>query len=273
MSSPVPAPANPFQALIDATKGDLARLHDVYETHRTRRNAQQKALLLADGGGIVVDDILAQLESDPTYTDPRNSLVIWARPPRAVRDIVQQIQAKLRALAPHLWLMPVDDLHITALEIAHSLPAPAIRALVARLGPAADDIARFPAETPPRLVRPQLSMDPSAVALQFLPADDGRESYHALRCALWERLRAAGVDIVSRYVAPSAHVTLARFVTRADHDSADKMRRWVAGIEDVNEWLRREWWDRVWWDVGVGKGLILRQGRVWYGGGETVAEG
>ena len=87
------------------------------------------------------------------------------------------------------------------------------------------------------------------------------------------------------------------------------MERWVKEIEGVNEWLKGELWPRgeggklrrgrpegdaegvgeeggagmegeqEWipeggeWVVGEGKGLDLRKGVLWYGGGETVRLG
>ena len=76
-----------------------------------------------------------------------------------------------------LWLMPPDDLHITALEIAHSLPADNIHSIVSLLGEhAARELVAFPTTnvTPPRLVHPQLSIDRSAVALQELRGSSRR---------------------------------------------------------------------------------------------------
>lgn len=98
---------------------------------------------------------------------------------------------------------------------------------------------------------------------------------------------------------PSAHITIGRFLTQNDHDSQEKMEAWVREIEAVNEWLEGELWPRAmergeeggagkerghcgqreWipeggeWVIGEGKGLCLRKGVLWYGGGETVRLG
>ena len=95
---------------------------------------------------------------------------------------------------------------------------------------------------------------------------------------------------------PSAHLTLGRFVTTSDHETVGQRRRWVEAIEDVNAWLQREYWGEegdgedtgtvtatappsvterkgLEWVVGSEKGLEVREGRLWYGGGTTVAVG
>lgn len=63
------------------------------------------------------------------------------------------------------------------------------------------------------------------------------------------------------------------------------MERWIEEIEGVNRWLEVEFWPRGdgeqaesineggEWIVGEGKGLDLRKGKLWYGGGETVMLG
>jgi hypothetical protein len=97
------------------------------------------------------------------------------------------------------------------------------------------------------------------------------------------------VTVASRYVIPSAHLTIGRFVTKKDFEGRDgtvekeKIRRFVEVIADVNEWLEREYWPKEdgrvgkeggEWIVGEEKGLEFRKGALWYGaGGETVLLG
>jgi len=144
-----------------------------------------------------------------------------------------------------------------------------------------------------------LTYDAAAVALSLLPAagKDGDEyGYHHLRASLWEvgsvtskgnvertrsegregtEAKVEGVEINTRYIVPSAHLTIARFVTDEGQMGMDAMERWVGRIEEVNEWLEREYWgdDGLEWVVGEGKGLDFRKGPCWYGGGESVAVG
>lgn len=113
---------NPFLTLITETNNDAVsniqrfvirdyvkplyqdQLQSRYENHRVNRNAQQAAKILApDFAGWDLDEILMRLDG-PTkeegFVDPRNCLVIWARPPSPIRDLVEFVQSKLRRVAP-----------------------------------------------------------------------------------------------------------------------------------------------------------------------------
>jgi hypothetical protein len=93
-------------------------------------------------------------------------------------------------------------------------------------------------------------------------------------------------------VIPSAHLTIARFVTTEDFEvteggkvDGEKVKRFVEVIGEVNQWLEREFWPKDdgeeksikeggEWIVGQEKGLEFRKGALWYGsGGETVVLG
>lgn len=204
---------------------------------------------------------------------------------------------------------------MTALEITHSRTPDFVASLVAQLASAAAvaALANHPSSSPrhrARLVRPLLGFDASAIALSFVPASGGeglvggRDSggreraagddgytYHHLRRDLFEKATQAGIEVGSRYVVPSAHLTVARFIRDGDFwaDGEEgkvdggKVRRLVERIEEVNEWLKREFWPKGEgegikeggeWVVGEGKGLDCRKGALWYGsGGETVMLG
>nr|POE93398.1 hypothetical protein CFP56_19410 [Quercus suber] len=98
--------------------------------------------------------------------------------------------------------------------------------------------------------------------------------------------QSAGVQVASRYVIPSAHLTIGRFIAKADFETEigetdrEKVRQLVAVIEEVNEWLEREYWAegedgrQGWnWIVGEEKGLECRKGTLWYGGGHVLFVG
>lgn len=188
--------------------------------------------------------------------------------------------------------MPQQNLHMTAMEITHSLTRDEIEAIVQKLEPAVKEIADFTLDHRARLVKPMVSYDAQALALSFLPAvDEGDRSlgedkytYHHLRRDLFDKIQGAGVKVASRYVIPSAHLTIARFITKKDFERADgsvdhqKVEKLVETIDEVNEWLQREYWPREegpikdggQWVVGEQKGLDCCKGTLWYGNGERV---
>ncbi|KAK0978393.1 hypothetical protein LTR91_012967 [Friedmanniomyces endolithicus] len=292
---------NPYDALLEACNDDPAQIQARYATHRTNRNAQQRAKLLAtDSPGVSVDDILAKLEDpslEPGFTDWRHCLVFWARPPEKVRALIAEVQRRLVSVVPHLWIMPQENLHMTALEVVHSLASPEIEALVPQMLPSASEITDCTFNHRARLVKPLLSYDAQALALSFLPAagePTGHDSaskdsytYHHLRRDLHAKASAAGVKVASRYVIPSAHLTIGRFITKSDFEMTDgkvdhaEVEQLVGTIDSINSWLREMYWPREEdegkeggeWLVGEGKGLDFRKGALWYGGGETVRLG
>jgi len=197
--------------------------------------------------------------------------------------------------------MPQDNLHMTALEITHSLTAPEITALVAKLQVSAEKITDYPYTHRARLVKPCVTYDAQALALSFLPAageglvDYGatrtggdKYSYHHLRRDLYALATRAGVIVASRYVVPSSHLTIGRFIRGEEFLRSDgsidgtKIEALVKTIEKVNQWLEEEYWPKASedgikeggeWIVGQEKGLDFRAGTLWYGGGETVRLG
>jgi hypothetical protein len=197
--------------------------------------------------------------------------------------------------------MPLSKLHLTALEITHSLTAPQIQSILSNLGPTTiEKMTDYTFSHRARLIKPMLSYDGAAVALSFLPAagenlptndggegekggrskDDDNFTYHHLRRDLFNVAKETGVSIDSRYVVPSSHTTIARFLTQEDHDSSEKMKVFVEKIEGINRWLQDEYWEggkgkvkEGEWIVGSEKGLDCREGALWYGGGVTVRIG
>lgn len=190
--------------------------------------------------------------------------------------------------------MPINNLHLTAFEVTHSLTEPEIHAILAAIGsPTIETMTDYPYNHRTRIIKPIVSYDGAAVALSFLPAageslpsgertkEHDTFTYHHLRRDLYSLAKRTGISIDSRYVVPSCHITIGRFLTQADHDTPGKMQEWINKIENVNRWLEEEWWPKEGqardegkeWIVGTEKGLVCRQGTLWYGGGETVRVG
>lgn len=192
-----------------------------------------------------------------------------------------------------LWLMPLDSLHMTTLEIKHSTTEDDVEQLINILQPCIKDVVDYTYDHHARLVKPLLGYDASAIALSFVPAAgegctnlDDSYTYHHLRRDLYTLCKSAGVPIASRYTIPSSHITIARFVTENDFSiqqvpepilSHAKMSKWLEAIEQVNQWLKQNYWQMKdqtipeggQWLVGREKGLECRIGTCWYGGGKT----
>lgn len=166
----------------------------------------------------------------------------------------------------------MEDLHLTTLEITHSLTVEEVDVLVARLMPQVGTMVDLPrSKGGVRLGRPIVSFDAQALALSYLPLARNVEDeygYHHLRRDLWNLAREK-VEVASRYVVPSAHITLGRFLST---DANPK--EVVKAVEELNKWLEEEFGkERGEWTVGREVGLCCRKGRLWYGGGETVKVG
>jgi len=302
-----PVTSNPYDGLIQATGNDTKTLQESYQLHRETRNRQQKAKILSDDfSGWILDEHLVKLDGhqrDDDYVDPRNCLVFWGRPPGKVKQLIHIIQQKLKDAAPDIWLMPLDRLHITAMEVTHSKTAEEIDRLVNVLKPNFQLIADYPSLHRARLIKPMISYDAAALALSFVPAagenpgrgrkvEEDDYTYHHLRRDLYTLITKAGVEVGSRYVVPSAHLTIARFNSKNPFgdDPLDasagldmkKRKHWISEIEMINKWLEAEYWPDRSGHEGEGimpggefipgeeKGLDFRKGRLWYGGGETV---
>jgi vesicle-fusing ATPase len=283
-----------------------------YTTHRTTRNAQQKVKLLDEKfPGPSIDPILLRL-SDPTvepgYVDPRHCLVFWGRPTQKIKQLILRIQQDLLTVAPSefapssrfmlglltpsdLWLMPQDCLHITALEVTHSKKAEEIQKLVDTMREKIPSIANYTHDHRVRLIKPMIGFDASALALSFVPAageglmsgsgrtvEDDKYTYHHLRRDLFSLCQDSGVSVDSRYVVPSSHLTIGRFINPKDFEddagafAPQKMETFVEKIEEINTWLEKNYWpdynnehipDGGDWLLGEEQGLVCRMGTLW----------
>ena len=204
---------------------------------------------------------------------------------------------------PEFWTMPPPNLHMTAMEITHSKTADEIQALVDTLLPNLDPIIDYPFHHRARLIKPMVSFDNAALALSFVPAagealhsgrtakDDGF-TYHHLRRDLHALCRDHGVTVASRYIVPSAHLTISRFKSPNVFAKGDAMDSSVAldqnlrqhlieEIQLINMELEQEFWPKAGqpirpggeWLVGEEVGLDFHKGTLWYGGGDEVKKG
>lgn len=182
---------------------------------------------------------------------------------------------------------------MTVLEVTHSQKKAELLRLVDIMKSKIPSITDHTFSHRVRLVKPMLSYDAAAIALSFLPAageepstthDQSADSYtyHHLRRYIYGLCRSTGVDVASRYVVPSSHITIARFVKQNDLNIADngdidrrKVEELIEKLTSINARLHFDQWSNHAnsWQVGEEKGLVCRTGTVWYGGGQSVHEG
>ncbi|KAH8671354.1 60S ribosomal protein L44 [Xylariales sp. PMI_506] len=294
---------NPYNALIEACNDDPEQIQSLYSAHRTKRNALQREKFVSpEFKELLIDPYLLRIENptiDPGFKDERNCMTFWGRPPIHIIELVETIQQKLKACAPNIWLMPTYNMHITTLELAFSRTPEEIRSIKNMLEPVIPSVASYTYSHRARLVKPMVSYDLTAFAVSFLPAcgepnvspplqvpeenstiqQDDRYTYHHLRRDLWSISKDAGLVIDSRYIVPSAHITLGRYLVDADHATPEQRKKWVEAIDEINLWLENEVWGKLEspligeWVVGQEKGLDVRVGTLWFGGGRTVLLG
>lgn len=185
---------------------------------------------------------------------------------------------------------------MTTLELANSRTSSEIDTIVSTLLASGilSRLVNYTSGHRCRLIRPIVSFDASAMALSFVPAvedvDKDSYTYHHLRRDLFDRVVDTGVEVVPRYVVPSAHITIARFTTHdgflldnAGPDGSgidrDRLKVVVDQIETINQSLQEKYWShgspKGQWLVGQEKGLELCGGASWYGNGDkfTVGDG
>lgn len=126
----------------------------------------------------------------------------------------------------------------------------------------------------PKLGLPQLNFDSMGIALDFLPLKDPPYTYHHLRNEMHSLALESGISIDMCYTAPSAHVTLARFVGNAFFEWSEAKKEFLALVRCVNDELRG--YDDndggLEWVVGEDMGLEVQLGYLKFGRGREEAD-
>lgn len=196
----------------------------------------------------------------------------------------------------------MDCLHLTTLEIANSRTPFEVEKIVSSLekGGTIPDIVNYTLDHRARLINPTVSYDATAMALSFVPAAKkgiagapGNEyTYHHLRRDLFDKVTASGVNIAARYTVPSAHITIARFVSQDGFSLGDpsqgrndldhgRVLALIEKIEEINQTLKHNYWPREdpsvpsagEWVVGQEQGLDFCKGTSWYGKSDRILLG
>ena len=201
---------------------------------------------------------------------------------------------------------------MTVLEICSSLTEPEMEDRIAPLQNCISRIVNHSYTHRARLLMPLINVDTSGLAISFVPAtgealdrnsprkaEDDLYTYHHLRRDIYQMVTDMGIEAKSRYVTPSAHITIARFMTNDDFLSkssrgkddaqrenlcldSGRVQALVARVEQLNTWLKDEYWPRDTsgkakgageWYVGEENGLVFVKGLAWYGKGTEVMAG
>ncbi|KAL1745855.1 RNA ligase/cyclic nucleotide phosphodiesterase [Schizophyllum fasciatum] len=288
--------ANPFDALLTASDQSEQAIQRLYENHRLAGYAQNCATFRSPklAQQLRTDPILSALErartssADADNIDTRHCLTLVAIPAPNAISLAQYIQSRLKNVAPHLWFAPAANMHLTLLELVVAKTEEDVELALGKLGAQrAGALVRYPGAHPTRLVRPRLNVDLGGLALSFVPEEKAAEkcggdwkkdaapfTYLHLRRELYALAADAGVKAQARYTVPSAHITLARFISAEDFNKSgegegsdmERISAFLRLVEAINDELAEL--DCA-WTVGEA-GVELRKGKTWYGGGAVV---
>ena len=217
---------------------------------------------------MVVDDVLAQMVRTGNWTlDQRYNFSFVARPSPLVKALIDRLQRRLLSLAgaDGLWCPSPSALHCTIYEVTHSRTAEQLEAVLERVRVRQAGLFDLPLSSV-TLDPPLVNFDTAAVALTFLPCDD-TYTFHHLRRDVYARVADIGLAWTGRYIAPTAHITIARFIDGGFPSRPGlSMPQWVDGLEQLRAECRH--WDGRW---VLSEGFAeVSTGRSWYGSGYSV---
>ncbi|EFE37853.1 conserved hypothetical protein [Trichophyton verrucosum HKI 0517] len=272
------------------------KVQQAYESYRQASLARSLAsMTLADGKAkIIPSPALVQylshtaLTSGPKeiekhYRDESvNCMVIWARPSRKILELLLGLQNRLKDVVG----TESSRLHLSVVEISHRHPMAHLWSVFKQIGrPLVQEMLDLPASHAAshsrvaRLGRPMLLFDAAGVAIAFAPVGTDTYTYHHLRRDLHSMAISSGVKTDTCYTACMGHITLGRFISTKHFDSdnvetaQERLRVWMATIQDINEELRQSYQAADWeWTVGEEKGLELQMGMLKFGRDTEEAE-
>jgi hypothetical protein len=205
---------------------------------------------------------------DDTNTQDINCCVIWARPPPSILFLIHSLQTRLLALlGPDLHTIPSQDLHLSVVELSHCHSVAHLRSVVDEISPSRiqeilDKPSRLDLAARPSLVSLQLNIDNMGIALSFVPSSEHNYTYHHLRADMHSLALESGVSIDMCYTAPSAHVTIGRFVDNGFFEAEEQRSEFVGLVDRINKELNAE---RAEWMGGEEEGLELQLGYLKFG--------
>ena len=205
-------------------------------------------------------------KKDDTDGQEINCCVIWARPPTTVLNAIHKIQHHLIELVGNdLYPMPREDLHLSVIELSHRHTVSQLRNVSDQIGSSRiqeilDKVSTL--STKPGLISPTVSFDRMGIALNYLPSDADPYTYHHLRSDMHAMALESGVKIDMCYTAPSAHITIGRFIDNRFFETAEARAKFVESVKELNEVLVR---NQDGWVVGQDQGLEVQLGYLKFG--------
>lgn len=233
---------NPYIELARRYKDNIDE--DAYRQSRNHKQLEN----LRSNPKINIDAVLAGKEDDD-----RLGCCIISRPPGNVKSLISSIQYNIRDSVPEssaLWLTPNEYLHMSVLEIDNTSTKNNIKEIMNILLSHIDQLITV-ANDGPELSNPLICFDSNAIALTFTSVNRSHIKY---RLKLFDSITSCGVDIRPRYHAPSAHITIIRFV---EDLCEDELMALLDRIQVINNSLVDTKWKVS--DCEFNYGLI------WYG--------
>lgn len=265
----------------NATDSLKTKVQEAYETHRETWRAKQIELFSTTETNPVTPDqaLIKHLarqkrlrdghapdEKDDTDAQEMNCCVVWARPPSDVLGTIQRIQKSLSQLVgDDLYLIPQTDLHLSVIELSHRHTVPELRKVADQIGSSRiQDILNHVStlSNSPRLVAPRISFDKMGIALNYLPSDSDPYTYHHLRSDMHDMALESDIAMDMCYTAPSAHITIGRFIGNRFFETAEARNRFVQLVKEFNKAQRG---DQDAWGVGEKQGLEMQLGYLKFG--------
>jgi hypothetical protein len=156
--------------------------------------------------GVRVDEALVKELAEPG-SDQRMCVNVIARPTGQALHIIDALQQDLRSSFPDQYFYPLQDLHLTVVELCHSKTIHEAESIVQaaefRIKKTVESLSSI------HLRVWSIGADRGGLALNSIPVDD---SLQYVRSAITQSLAAAGVPGEPRYAADSAHITCMRFL-------------------------------------------------------------
>jgi hypothetical protein len=178
-------------------------------------------------------------------------------------SLIQSLQSRLSSLiGSDLHLIPSQDLHLSVIELSHRHSVAHLRSVVNEIGTSRiQNMLNLLSglDRKPSLVYPQLNIDKMGMAISFVPSSQQSYTYHHLRADMHGKALESGISIDMCYTAPSAHVTIGRFVGNGSFEEEERRIEFVGLVEEINGELKGEW------VVGEDEGLELQLGYLKFG--------